>query len=119
MFYAQCITYRANRGEIVRCLEDNTARYPALLNQITVKCCLVRMKEQGMTAIVARIPHNEQTPGQFVFELLDMMVNSEMKSMAEEILSYVGTNVGLVALLDDHHERDPLANDRGRTERGR
>ena len=35
LFYAQCITYRANSDEIVRCLEDNTARYPALLNQIT------------------------------------------------------------------------------------
>ena len=33
---------------------------------LTVKCCLVSMKNQGMTAIVSRIHHNEQTPGQFV-----------------------------------------------------
>ena len=87
--------HRANHAAIVRCLEDNTARYPALLNQLTVKCCMVRLKEQGMTVIVARTPHNEQTPSQFVYELLDMMVNSEMKAMAEDIISYVGTNVGL------------------------
>ena len=70
-------TDRANHAAIVRCLEINTNSYPVLLNQLTVKCCLVAMKNQGVTAIVARIPHNEQTPCQFVYELLDMMVNSE------------------------------------------
>ena len=43
-----------------------------------------------MTAIVAATSLDEQTPGQFVYELLSMMVNSEMKAMAEEIISYVG-----------------------------
>ena len=47
-----------------------------------------------------------------------MMVNSEMKSMAEEILSYVGTNVGLVALLDDHHETPSRTTEGGRSEDG-
>ena len=51
---------------------------------------MARLKNQGMTAIVAATPLNEQTPGQFVFELLDMMVNSEMKALAEDIISYVG-----------------------------
>ena len=88
-------TSRANHAALVRCIEDNAARYPALLNQLTVKCCMVRLKKQGTTAIVARIPRNEQTPSQFVYELLDMMVNSEMKAMAEDIISFVGTNVGL------------------------
>ena len=93
--WARGFTSRANHTALVRCIEDNAARYPALLNQLTVKCCMVRLKKQGTTAIVARIPRNEQTPSQFVYELLDMMVNSEMRAMAEDIISYVGTNVGL------------------------
>ena len=91
LFFAQSNnTNRSNHSSILRCIEDNTAKYPALLNPLTVKCCLVRMKKEGMTAIVAATPLNEQTPGQFVYELLDMMINSEMKSMAEDIISYVG-----------------------------
>ena len=76
--YAQlCNPHRANHAAIVGCLEENIARYPALLNQLTVKCCLVRLKKQGMTAIVAATPLNEQTPVQFVYEILDLLVNSE------------------------------------------
>ena len=44
---------RANHAAIIRCLEDNTAAYPALLNRITAKCCLVRLKQEGMTDFVA------------------------------------------------------------------
>ena len=86
---------RENHAAILRCLEDNAARYPALLNQLTVKCCLVRMKNEGMTEFVLTTPHNEQTSGQFVFEVLDMTKNCAMQPLADDILSYVGTNVRL------------------------
>ena len=110
----------ANHAAIVRCVEDNTANYPALLNQLTVKCCMVRLKNQGMTAVVAATPLNEQTRGQFVYELLDLMVNSEMKAMAEDILSYVGkgksmkeytTTTGTTPTHEDEDEDDGRGGD--------
>lgn len=92
----------ANKGRnaydaIVACLVDNMARYPALLNKITVKLCLVRMKRGGATKTVGKMRLNDMTPGQFVFMVLDEMVNREMKPLADEILSYVGTNVPLTS----------------------
>ena len=86
---------RVNRAAILRCLEDNTAAYPALLNRITAKCCLVRLKQEGMTEFVAAREINELTRPQFVFMVLDMMKNCAMEPLAEEVMSYVGTNVGL------------------------
>ena len=86
---------RANNAAIVRCVEDNTAAYPALLNRITAKCCLVRLKQEGMTDFVAAREINELTRPQFVFMVLDMMKNCAMEPLAEEVMSYVGTNVGL------------------------
>ena len=86
---------RENYAAILRCLEESTARYPALLNQITAKCCLVEMKRNGMTQYVARTPLNDLTQPQFVFMVLDMMKNCMMHALAERILSYVGVNVGL------------------------
>ena len=86
---------RANHAAILCCLEESTAKYPALLNQITAKCCLVAMKRNGMTEYVSRTPLNDLTQPQFVFMVLDMMKNCAMQPLAELILSYVGTNVGL------------------------
>ena len=86
---------RANYAAILRCLEERTARYPSLLNQITAKCCLVTMKRNGMTAYVARTPLNDLTQPQFVFMVLDMMKNCMMHALAERIMSYVGVNVRL------------------------
>ena len=87
--------YRANYAAILRCVEESTARYPTLLNQTTVKCCLVEMKRNGMTEYVSRTPLNDLTQPQFVFMVLDMMKNCAMQLLAEEVMSYVGTNVGL------------------------
>ena len=80
---------RANYAAIIRCLEENTDRYPVLLNQITTKCCLVEMKRNGMTEYVARTPLNDLTQPQFVFMVLDMMKNCAMEPLAEELMSYV------------------------------
>ena len=86
---------RANHAAILRCFEESTARYPALLNQITAKCCLVAMKRNGMTEYVARTPLNDLTQPQFVFMVLDMMKNCAMQPLAEQTMSYVGANVRL------------------------
>ena len=91
---AQNNTTRANHAAILCCVEENIAGYPALLNQITAKCCLVAMKQNGMTEYVARTPLNDLTQPQFVFMVLDMMKNCAMQPLAERIISYVGTNVG-------------------------
>jgi hypothetical protein len=89
--YAQSITYRENRSSIVRCLEVNTTKYKNLRNQTIVKLCLIDMKRsQSMTEFVAATPINELSPSQFVFMVLDNMVNREMKLMADDVLSYVG-----------------------------
>ena len=89
----------ANEAAIDRCLEDNYAKYPALLNRITAKCCLVRMKEeQGMTDFVAAREINELTRPQFVFMVLDMMKNCAMQPLAEEIMSYVGVGASIEGL---------------------
>ena len=91
---------RANHATIVRCLKESTTRYPALLNQIMAKCCLVAMKRNGMTEYVARTPLNDLTQPQFVFMVLDMMKNCAMEPLADEIMSYVGVNVRLPSELD-------------------
>ena len=83
---------RSNHAEIVRCVEENTQGYPSLLNQTTVKLCLVAMKKNGMTEEVAALSMNELSRPQFVFFVLDEMVNREMRLMADNVLSYVGTS---------------------------
>ena len=88
-------THRDNHAAIIRCLEDNLAKYHALENQITVKLCLVRLKSEGMTDFVARTPLNDLTREQFVFMTLDNMQNRAMQPLAEEIVSHVGLNMGL------------------------
>ncbi len=58
--------------------------------QLAVKCSMVHLKKSGMTEHVAARPISELTREEFVFMLLDKLVNSEMKMMADDILSYVG-----------------------------
>jgi hypothetical protein len=83
---------RDNHPEVLRVLEEKTAKFPAIYNQVTVKCCMNEMKKRGMTELVSSREVSDLTRGQFVFMVLDNMVNREMKAMAEDILSYVGTN---------------------------
>lgn len=75
---------------IIRCLEVNTCKYLSSRNQVTFKCCMIKWKRQGMTEYVSRTPVNDLTQLQFVFLLLDNMVNCEMKLMAEDIISFIG-----------------------------
>lgn len=91
------LTSRVNHAAVVRCLTDNIARYLILLNQVTVKMSIIRMKQLGMTDFTAPVPLNDLTPGLFVFVVLDNLVNRGMKLMAEDIISYVGTNVGFTS----------------------
>ena len=53
-----------------------------------------------MTEYVARTPLNDLTQPQFAFMVLDMMKNCAMQPLAEQIMSYVGTNVRLPSELD-------------------
>ena len=86
---------RSNFAAVARLLEEKSRSWPNLLNQSVTKCCLVELKRQGMTAFVADTPINALTPPQFVFKVCDEFVNREMRLLANEILSYVGTNIGL------------------------
>jgi hypothetical protein len=52
--------------------------------------------KNGMTEDVARTPLNDLTQSQFAFMVLDMMKNCAMQPLAERIMVYVGTNVGLL-----------------------
>ena len=57
-----------------------------------------------VTAIVAATPLNDQTRGQFVYEFLDKdMVSSEMKSMLDAVVAYVG--VGAI-IRGNHKEQE-------------
>ncbi len=44
-------------------------------------------------------PINALSRPQFVFKLLDEFVNREMRLLANEILSYVGTNSGVLSTI--------------------
>ena len=55
---------------------------------------MVALKGQGLTEDVSVTHINALTREQFVLKLLDEMVNREMRLMADDILSYVGTNIG-------------------------
>ena len=69
--------------------------YPNLANQLTVKCSMAELKRRGMTAVVSALPLNLLSQQQFVFKVIDELSNREMKPLVEDLLLYVGTNVGL------------------------
>ena len=92
---------RPNFAAVLRCLEVRTASYPTYLNQQTTKMCLVKLKSQGLTAVVSRAETlNDLTGGEFVFYILDNMKNRMMHALAERIVGFVGVSVGLL------YERD-------------
>ena len=93
--YAKDNKNRANYSAIVLCLEENMRKLPTLMNQFAVKCSMAALKTRGMYALVSALPLNDLSPMQFVYLVLDEMVNRQMKQLAEDILAYVGTNVGL------------------------
>lgn len=92
--------YKERAAATLRCLEENTARYPSLLNQLTAKCCMVELKRRGASALVAAVPNNDLMPQQFVFKVLDHFANCGMKALADEVISYVGVNCRLPTELD-------------------
>lgn len=83
---------RPNHADIVRTVEENTSGYPALRNQTVVKLCLIEMKRKGMTDFVAAREINHLSPSEFVFMVLDNLVNREMRLLADCVISYVGTS---------------------------
>ena len=58
--------------------------------QVTTKMCMTRMKKQGITERVLSTPLNELSKEEFVFRVVDEMVNCEWKAQAEYIISLVG-----------------------------
>jgi DNA-binding HxlR family transcriptional regulator len=58
--------------------------------QVATKMCMTRMKKQGMTDKVLSTPLNELSKEDFVFRVVDEMVNCEWKEQAEYIMSLVG-----------------------------
>ena len=91
----RCNKDHANHSAIVLCLEENTRNLPNVLNQFAVKCSVAALQKRGMYVIVSALPRNDLSPMQFVYLVLDEAVSRQMKQLAENILAYVGTNVGL------------------------
>jgi RNase P/RNase MRP subunit p29 len=58
--------------------------------QITTKMCVTRMKQQGITKRVLKTPLNKLSKSEFVFRVLDEMVNCKWKAQAEYIISLIG-----------------------------
>ena len=89
--------YRSSSAtaDIVRILDENTARYLNLQNQIAVKCCVQRIKNEGLTDSILATPLNDLLPPQFAFRVIDEMMRCEWQPQAEYIVSLVGTNIGL------------------------
>ena len=80
-------TGRTNHAAFIRCIEENTANYPNLLNQVTVKCSMVELKRRGVTAVVSSLRINDLSPPQFVFKVIEELSNREMKPLVEELLN--------------------------------
>ena len=105
----RAVTYkidRANHASIVACLKKNIAKLPDYYNRVAVKCSLNSLKACGMTKVVSSLPINDLSPPKFVYKLLDEFVNCEMVPLAEDILSYVGTNIGLLTPFEVSFVRD-------------
>ena len=58
--------------------------------QIAAKMCMTRMKQRGITERVLRTPLNELSKEEFVFRVVDEMVNCAWKAQADYIMSLVG-----------------------------
>jgi hypothetical protein len=66
------------------------AKYKSDELQVTAKMCMTRMKQQGITDRVLRTPLNELSKEEFVFRVVDEMVNCEWKAQADYIMSLAG-----------------------------
>ena len=66
------------------------AKYKSDELQVTAKMCMTRMKQQGITDRVLRTPLNELSKEEFVFRVVDEMVNCAWKAQADYIMSLVG-----------------------------
>ena len=123
---------REDNASFVRCIRENTrkwygtvsyrALWPASIakcvsqNQSTVKCCFVKMKEEGMTAFVSAPTTclNDLTQPQFAYMVVDMMKNCGMQPLAELVVSYMGGIGPIIDLQDDDEDDD--GNDKESTE---
>ena len=66
------------------------AKYKSDELQVTAKMCMTRMKQQGITDRVLSTQLNELSKEEFVFRVVDEMVNCEWKAQADYIMSLVG-----------------------------
>jgi hypothetical protein len=74
----------------IQMLNALNAKYKPDELQIAAKICMTRMKQQGITDRVLRTPLNELSKKEFVFRVVDEMVNCEWKAQADYIMSLVG-----------------------------
>jgi hypothetical protein len=69
--------------------------WPVTRNQITVKLCVSKLKEQGMYDVVNAVPLNELSKEMFVYKVLDEMMSRQMYGLAEQVVNCVGTGKAL------------------------
>ena len=74
----------------IQMLNALNAKYKSDELQVTAKMCMTRMKQQGITDRVLRTPLNELSKEEFVFRVVDEMVNCAWKAQADYIMSLVG-----------------------------
>ena len=74
----------------IQMLNALNAKYKSDELQVTAKMCMSRMKQQGITDRVLSTPLNELSKEEFVFRVVDEMVNCEWKAQADYIMSLVG-----------------------------
>lgn len=74
----------------IQMLNALNAKYKSDEHQVTAKMCMTRMKRQGMTEKVLTTPLNELSKEEFVFRVVDEMVNCAWKAQADYIMSLVG-----------------------------
>ena len=65
--------------------------WPVKRNQVALKLCVSRLKEQGMYDVVNAVPLNELSKEMFVYKVLDEMMSRQMYGLAEQVVMYVGT----------------------------
>ena len=64
--------------------------WPVKRNQVALKLCVSRLKEQGMYDVVNAVPLNELSKEMFVYKVLNEMMSRQMYGLAEQVVSCVG-----------------------------
>ena len=64
--------------------------WPAKRNQLAVKLCLSKLKEQGMYEVVNAVPLDELSKARFVYKVLDETTSRQIYGLAKQVVSCVG-----------------------------